>query len=585
MMLRRWLMMLLFGLESIMLSFGIHAGNIVQYERLTFQNGLEFTLGHHYESATHLLNKQLVLRVKLAYHPQSAPAPARSLKVHLRGGLHFERTLAIPAGETRQQFWYLPITTAYTYLQMKVEAIDLASGEQHMASWSEPLLTNPDKCRIARIGSPAPHLPDTEASEEWVDAGTLNDDEVPDIWHGLRQYQVILARAATLNQAPWRETVQNWVLMGGWLLLQPDNTNRPLDSLFPHLALKTALLPTLSGIPMRQHWQVGMGHIVLAPSITQYEQQFQTLMGNPPIVLHPPYTPSDITAALDKLLPQQTPSHPILFSILLLFSLLVGPVAWLWLVHRQGRPFLYLGFVLTVSIIVSASIFIINLLIEGFHLKTDMNSLQILDLPQQTQLWAQEIAIFRPTRLEGQRLELAPESQISLAKNPNQDVTSTLSPAWEGDRFFVENLLPVRQRVLIGQQGIKPLVQRLIFQRAGQKLAIENHLGVTLHQFWAIDGQTCYHQAQLRPGERQILSPVACAIPATQSPFMLFGQSMNTLAKAIYQGEYGSRYFSAETPANWQTTTLFTEPVIFQDHAYQRLLGLWDWEPLLEQPK
>lgn len=541
----------------------------LQTEKAQFAAGFKLAIGHGYSASYDELSKQLVLRVVV---DNSAQAVARELVLEVSGSLNFQRSVQVPAYESRQWFWYMPVLTAQRYLRFSLQATDRATRERQTLEWSEEFANSgEEKYYFARLGSNPPPAPEYESSEHWVDQGIVEDHEVPDIWHGLTGYQVLLVRQATLASAPWREVLQDWVLMGGALLVYAE----PGDD--PAVVMKTTGFATSMNVGQR-----GAGSVQVATAST-YNSVFRHIQGNIPASLHTTQrTSAEIKAFLDQALPDMgKPNHRLLFLILLGFSIVAGPVLWTLLVYRQARPFAYIGGVFVLSVMVSGGVLVVNVLAEGVNPKVNHASLQLLDLVQQQQLWVQQFSVFRPTSLGGGQVRLPPEALLSQGKYSTTGWgAADLGVQWDAAGRLVRGVLPVRQRVIMVQRGVRPLARRLLFSRDQDlaQLSVENHLGLVLQDLSITDGTDCYHLAQLKSGERQVAQPVTCQIPDADdlhSVDRFFGYPLNQIADALLSGQYGRRFFWASTP-QWLVEEAViageTQPL---EPAHHVLLGVW----------
>jgi len=307
-----------------------------------------------------------------------------------------------------------------------------------------------------------------------------------------------------------------------------------------------------------------LGHIAVIPNslLANIDTDFLQQIGiQPPSVNEHQTISQKTTDFLQQVLPDigQVPRWT-LFLILLGFALLIGPLGWIYLVKKKGRPFSYLIFVMVAAGVFSGSMLVATFLADGVAPKGIASSLRCLDLRTDTQITMEQVAVFVPTQYDS-TIRIPTGGSVllfPLRTDPHRvwNYTMKVDTAWE----TLEGIIPVRQRRLIGTRNLSRTQGRLVFTSEENSLRVENHLHGALNALRVWHDGHYYSFGAIDRGEAAIAQPVEAPTPSLSLSFS--SQLMTegtTLFNRLRRGELGTRYFIGKFQSADEERFLFSE--------------------------
>ena len=555
----------------------IVTGSINVMDRFSFDRSLSIEIIRGYPYNYNSLDDHLTLG--FFFRNQGAQ---RQLRMQLSGDFNTSREISVPAGETRRLFVYLPHFTNPSFQVVFTDKVTgIRSPPWHLGvSGGFSSSVNRPHYILARLGSFSVPI---NVLGAWNDMGRIDTaDKMPDHWRGLTGVTAIVVEYDYfLSNHPWKQTLIDWVTMGGILLV--TTANKPTDDLEPlwkplpfanafvdfEVGALKDFLPSQKHIKEAPHvWSkfmpVGLGHIAVIPNslLANIDTDFLQQIGiQPPSVNEHQTISQKTTDFLQQVLPDigQVPRWT-LFLILLGFALLIGPLGWIYLVKKKGRPFSYLIFVMVAAGVFSGSMLVATFLADGVAPKGIASSLRCLDLRTDTQITMEQVAVFVPTQYDS-TIRIPTGGSVllfPLRTDPRRvwNYTMKVDTAWE----TLEGIIPVRQRRLIGTRNLSRTQGRLVFTSEENSLRVENHLHGALNALRVWQDGHYYSFGAIDRGEAAIAQPVEAPTPSLSLSFS--SQLMTegtTLFNRLRRGELGTRYFIGEFQSADKERFLFSE--------------------------
>jgi hypothetical protein len=237
-------------------------------------------------------------------------------------------------------------------------------------------------------------------------------------------------------------------------------------------------------------------------------------------------------------------------SILVLFSVIIGPLSFWFLWRRQQRVLLVLT-APAISIVFIVLLTGYAVVGEGFGVHGRAATLTILDEAAKQAVTRASVSMYAAGLTPATGLRFGRDTAvipIGPAGNGARDrLTLDLS---EGQRFS-SGVLQARSPTNIEQVTFRTARERLTFTSTAGGMSVVNGLDATLTHLAYRDGENVYHlAAPLAPGEKQTLSTgavdLAKAVPATKSLGVKF-------ARLVEQQPVGSYLAVLDRSPFWES--------------------------------
>ncbi len=584
--------------------------------------GLDVTLLHGFPSVPPLRAAELERRsIGLEVHNESPRA--HRLELAADG---VSRTVSVAPGEEATVWLDLPATGSGLYHETTVT--HLGTGAQDGA-YTEHRQTGRQLQATCLHGL---NLPAGVPSE-----GCLGR-HMPKRWKHLAGFDLILARGDRLADEPLRTAVlRDWVLSGGVLWIQggseaqrqaleqaltalphgrtepvlrfglgavlftaapeigqvwdPQHLGHPalrgplhhawvqdLEPLLQHHGAEGAVQDAHSflrqEVPISSAWQLQEDlDLEYQAWLTAGGEFLVMLQREPALLSHLASGGEHVRRAFDSAEPPR-----LAFSTLLtLFAVLAGPVAWWLLIHRRSRPFTYLGVVTVLSLCTSSGLLLVALVPQGIRPVGSGARIRLIDQRAEVELELVQAAIFAPTSL-GTGLVPPPDGMAGGGVFDNgygacRDTCSTArngiceDGAWKsqdntcaehtdcadcGTRGssspFDHDRLPSRTPSWAGLVRIGEPTGTLVVRHEGDNFRIDNQLGRDLDRvlLW-LDGQQ-YTSGPIGAGRQATATP-SSELRLPELPASL-GGAMLTSWHGLLDDNSRDRYLAVGTPAH-----------------------------------
>lgn len=459
----------------------------------------------------------------------------RQIRIVLSGELAVSREVAVPGGETARLFLYLPLVSGLATLGFNdLDLVDVQSG-QRVSSTVPPYAggtANPDGFTLARIGAMDSAI---NVTRPWSDLGVLEPgSDLPDDWRGVAGVRLLLVEQRRLRDAgSWWPVVAPWIDMGGSLVIVRDDDAEPL-----------ALPP----LPFASPWagaiqRAGLGQVAIVDrhDVAMIDADFTFVA--PAFKLTADENLAQ-TVVSDQLGIRSGARWQILVA-LVLYSLLVGPIAWWFLVGTRRRPFAYLGSVFTIAPAFCAALMGSSFWIYGVTPIALTRSVRFVDQRLDAEMIFDEAFVFAPATWNS---TLRAGRSTAFLVNPrgiDDFGTHTARLALGVDGELLDGVVPVRRPAQVGRRGIRPLRGRLVVDQSGG-LRVENHLGHHIAKLLLWYEGVPYEIRDIGRGERREVGN-----RVGSDTFYAFGAASflaesEPLARRLREGQLGGRLFIAE---------------------------------------
>lgn len=333
---------------------------------------------------------------------------------------------------------------------------------------------------------------------------------LPDRWIGYSALDVLIVtqKAWALPEFP-RGPVIDWMAMGGVCLIV-DASAEDRQRVGTELAddVPFAGVPGGAGDVI----MVGLGGaaFVTRQALTESHAGFFQKLGLRPDVRgrekagHPPI--KDMSRA---------PFWPIL-AFLTVFSVVVGPLGWWYLVSRKGLGLLYYVAAPAVSLLAIGLVITAALLKEGITPRVSCHAARFVDQRVKKSIELAEFGVYAPfnigTELRGRTGELP--HFMSLARGPDDYGRSLVSDLGftvktDEDNQVYEGVLPTRQATWFGREAIRLERRRLLAWEEGGRIVVENHLNRNLDNLVVRYEGKFARFASLSAGQKAAAEPVS----------------------------------------------------------------------------
>ncbi|MHC4479784.1 MAG: hypothetical protein ACYS1C_02290 [Planctomycetota bacterium] len=434
---------------------------------------------------SHLPEPQAMLPLRFEFDNAGPERTIRAL-VEREGGA--SATFAVPSNATSHHWVYMPAFRGLP-LGVSLSFYDGESGrllKRH--DWQGFRLTGVSGGAVggeltAFVVSAGRDLTvsSTFCGRATVSFVNLRPGSLPDRWLGLDAVDLLIVEHAAwvsprMDQAP----VLDWVAMGG-LCLMVDAPAEARQRIAAQVSDAVPLVSRRGGT-----LEAGMGRIMFLDR----EDLLRSAFFSGPIGRGAGFRPR--VGQRHRWRPMlevvQKPPFVALLILLVLFSLLVGPLGWWYLVSKRGRPLLYYALAPVLSGCFIVVVIAADLLRQGIRPRASLIAVEVIDQAAKKRITLSQFGLYCPftagLRLRGQVgemphfLSLAYEGGRSYGRGSYGlgGIRSAATP--EG--VFYDGALPARQRAWYARQEIRLERRRLEVWREEGRLVAENHLGIAL---------------------------------------------------------------------------------------------------------
>lgn len=355
---------------------------------------------------------------------------------------------------------------------------------------------------------PSPTVSSNLCGSAGLQVFNAGPDSVPDAWVGLSAVDLlIVTHNAWTSPRMDLGPVLDWVAMGG-VCLVVDAPPEGRDAIFRTVS---------EGLPLAEREgdtvSAGMGQIMLVTDRTLLQSRLFT--GRPGVGGGYSFSGSGrgaLRPALDVV--QKPPFVPVL-CFLVIFSLLVGPVGWWYLVSKRGRPLMYYALAPVLSVCVIVVVIVTDLVKQGVRPRAACTAIELFDQRVKKRITLSQFGIYAPftlgRTLRGEPGELPHFLSVGRDDSPYgampfglAGINLTSTP----DGVFYADALPARQKAWYATQSIGLERKRLEVWKEGGRIYAENHLGVPLRDLVvSCDGEYAVFE-RLDEGQKADAAPV-----------------------------------------------------------------------------
>jgi len=456
-------------------------------------------------------------------------ARQRQIALDMPGIFDKPQKLTIPAKEKKfSVYYYFPESSTMTH---RVNITDLETGRSQRHDLPQFHRSPGFVFGYLDVLNFTPQLED-----RWAQPMGALAKKLPDSWRGLQRFSMISVNYDTwLKDKNLHEVVGNWVLMGGRLVV----IRSP----------KTDLTQLKDTLPFSTYGDsntinAGLGQLRVV------DANFLEVINNEDAAALQLVAPSDpslyvLAEHLAKELLEigRIPVWTI-FVLLIVFTLVVGPIGWRALIKKRARPFLYLA-----SVMGTASVFIVGLITatlisDGIVPISKEHSLHFIDQQKDRELHFVEASVFSPTAY-GTHIIVPRSAQLmSLDIQNRYYLNKPLQFSHTGNNQKITGLIDVRRRTIIAARRASKLDHRLLVHKDNGELIIENHLSHDLEKIWVFHAKATYVAQNVARGTRTRLTLTTRRKGryATDIPIKLLDKATGLLA-SFEKGKFTDNYF------------------------------------------
>ncbi len=332
---------------------------------------------------------------------------------------------------------------------------------------------------------------------------------LPDSWLGLTAIDLLIVTHDAWEAGRQRlPAVLEWVAMGGTCVIV-DAPPEARDGVYE--AAKEAL-PLVERD--RDAVVAGMGRLVFVSgeALGQPQPRLFPRGAGAPSFASTAQSGSTGRPPLDVV--QKPPFLPVLF-FLVVFSLLVGPVGWWYIVSRKGRPLMYYALAPLLSVSVVFLVVVMDLMKQGIRPRASCVAAELLDQRLQKRITLSQFGVYCPftlgRSLEGRADELPHFLTVAgggrySGSSPYLLAGISFTPTDDGVAYA--DALPARKKTWYAAQSIRLERLRLDIRKEEGRIAVENHLGAPLRDLVVcLDGEYAAFDS-LREGGSAAAEPI-----------------------------------------------------------------------------
>ncbi|MGK0289957.1 MAG: hypothetical protein ACI86H_001412 [bacterium] len=567
---------LLFMIPALSLIAGIND------KRIIFDQDLSIVVYHNYPTKYDSYSNTVTTKIKV-----ENKGIKRRLMIHVTGSADLKKEIRVPSKETQSFFFHIPTSTSYANPRLNI--IDLDTGVSKQV-WVR-VYRKYKRFLYAKLGhiSTNIHVP----RSKWQDFGVINTKDLPNQWHAIAGINVLVTQANILEgNHLWKKTILDWISMGGRLyVLTPSKnsskfTPEKIFNKIPFLPKKQT--GRFSPFRETKRFPIGNGELIITDSTYPIKEDLKYPYRRGMTAKKPLSTSIyRLRRYVKKVLVEVgEPPAVLLFVLLTIFAVLVGPVAWRIFVKKKNQPFRYIGIVISSSLLVSCAIFLVDLLAEGITPKVLVHSLQVVDLKSETEIRSDLNFIYRTSSLSGAEIRVPNQSvyvnYLSRSRSNQGALSIKTDPVWK----WLTGSIPVRQRTLIGTHSIHTLKRKLVITKEGNSLVVENHLGrdlkkLVIHHDWEVFSfknlkkgtRAKAEKETVRRGRDSRLSQHFFL--GSKNKSQQLSHTSHQLAKKIVHGNMGSRYFYGQFDSIDKENFILSQSYRELDEGKYEIVGVY----------
>jgi len=322
---------------------------------------------------------------------------------------------------------------------------------------------------------PSPTVSSNLCEPASIAVTNLSPDMVPDSWLALSGVELVIVPYQTWASPRMRaEPILDWVAMGGVCLVVDASAEgrqavlRAVSESLPAVECSGdtvaaglgRLVFVESAVLMRSRVFAGRQELGIVDWASRLSRS--NLQPPLPVVVKPPFV-------------------PVLF-FLIVFSLLVGPVGWWYMVSKRGRPLMYYALAPVLSVCAIALMVVADLLKQGVRPRAACVGAELIDQRTKKRITLSQFVVYCPFTM-GQVLRSAPDELpyfLSLGGGGLSVGIGGVSGAAAGSQVLYRDALPARERAWFARQCIRLERRRLEIWKEDGQIRAENHLGVPL---------------------------------------------------------------------------------------------------------
>jgi len=532
--------------------------------------------------------------------------PERRVTVELTGGSADVQGEFVLPGQAESRHWlYVPMVGSYTNLD-RVRIVDAESGST-LKTQQISLGVNVAGAGYGSYGGGSSSgeaiLLDVSGlsfdTEVWepnpLAKVTTTPEEMPDDW---RAYTGL--HAVVITQAHWasprmpRGALTDWAAMGGLLIIvdasdqQQATLRAELAKTVPFYEPNRAVSGGRSGDKRRE--SVGRGAIAFVRRGELRARSFLSGAVGQPVESVPRNT---VDASQLKLTLSKLPPFGITLFFLIIFSALIGPVGWWYVVGKRKQALVYYVLAPCVSICFVVIVVSLDFLKQGVTPRTACIATEFIDHRVQKRVTTSKFTVFCPftlgNRLAGATGELPlflgggteEYDHYSGMHRSSRSMDSThVSVQRDGDAVLYRgSVLPARTETHFAFAGIRQERRRLDVQLEGNDIVVENHLGMDLHELVILHEGSYAMVDTLANGARATARSVtksqALQQMSSRRSRTRHSEDLLTLWNAGFDGRIQRNAYSALRNNDWDGLIWLDSKKMQEDHSSAAVFGVY----------
>ncbi len=329
---------------------------------------------------------------------------------------------------------------------------------------------------IARLGA----IDSAMTVSDWNDAGTLHPRQSAD-WRHIAAVDMIVVQAQVLDsETQWHDALGYWVLQGGILVIV--STNGSSDEFMNSIPFSKEVSTSTSAFTGKRKAQaVGLGQVIQVPpsAIKKINQKtikrwhLEDSLGSWYDYSHHQLDWENAPLQNSRLSQTIEVPYGMLFIVLLIFVILIGPLGWVRMVRNRGQVLRYIFVVMVSSTVFTLGMLLVDIFSTGITPFGSEVSLRFIDQSSEVEMSIQDLEFYAPTRV-GTSL-IIPHDTVPLFHKEMYPKSIHQHTATED---IYDSLLSGRKVKLLGLRRIGASKGRLLLSESEQgALSVENHLG------------------------------------------------------------------------------------------------------------
>jgi hypothetical protein len=218
-----------------------------------------------------------------------------------------------------------------------------------------------------------------------------------------------------------------------------------------------------------------------------------------------------------------------LFAVMVLFTVLIGPVNLMWL-SKHNRRIWMLWTVPVVSFFTCVLVFGFMVVTEGWQGHTVMASVTLLDEVEKRATTMGRAAYYSPLT-PGDGLRFSPETEVSPLGREHSVFKGSCSMDWNDGQHLSRGWVIARAPSHLTLRKSEPRRERIQVTREGNSLAVQNLLGVDIRTIVLADEKGRLHEgSDIAAGAKATLKPTGQFAKATPNAWRVLYSSGNLAA-------------------------------------------------------